>query len=70
MENKPTPRTRAQKRREDVWIVQFKAIGWLNSRTYTGAYSTRKEARALLKDDWEENSDMKYRVVRYSPATD
>ena len=69
MPKKTQVRTRAQKRREDVWIVQKKwKTGWESSCTLTTAYVSRKYARDAIKLYGHLRET--YRAVRYSPATD
>ena len=69
MPKKTQVRTREQKRREDVWIVQLKFEGdWEISSSCSSAYRSRKEARqAIARLD---DPSFPYRAVRYSPATD
>lgn len=69
MPKKTQVRTRAQKRREDVWIVQMKwNTGWEPNRVLQDAYISRKDARQAIRGLG--SVAYAYRAVRYSPATD
>lgn len=67
-----TKRTRAQKRREDVWIVQVKPFDYpIWEPTLMGYFFTRESARdEATRCNKEMMNYGTYRVVRYSPATD
>ena len=69
MPKKTQVRTSAQKRREDVWIVQIKfEKQWQLSYAFPVAYESRRYARDAIK--LYGRLGRTYRAVRYSPATD
>lgn len=70
----PNHRSRQEKRDEDVWVIQAK---WAHEPDEWepcafGLFFTRSRARGFIKESLsgEANDALRYRVVRYSPATD